>query len=73
MNCVNNETKYLSKCLPPCSGVIITSFSKNKPIDDLESKIKETVSAYGLYTKRTTFPSELKGDNELTDVLSRKI
>ena len=61
MSCIKNVEVDTSKCLPPCSGIILTSFFKSKQTDNLESKISETLSAYGKYTKWSTFPSELKG------------
>ena len=38
LECINNTKIDTSICLPPCAGLIITSFAKSEQSDDLESK-----------------------------------
>ena len=50
-----------SRCLPPCSGLIITSFVKSEKQKDLDSLISQEIFAYDKYKKGFTYPSSLKG------------
>ena len=56
--CVKNLKPDISNCSPPCSGLMVTSFSKSsntKKIEDIFSA--EEISAYNKYTNRTTLIS----------------
>ena len=63
LDCVNkiNVNDFNTKCLPPCSGLMLTSFSKSEPRSNIEHFIPKQVAAYKSYTKWNKFPSELKG------------
>ena len=63
LDCVQNiRLKDLeAQCLAPCSGLILTSFSKSEPKQDLEKFIPSQVAAYKNYTAWAKFPSEMKG------------
>ena len=49
------------ECLPPCSGMILTSFSKMESEDNIEQFMPDLVAAYKNYTKWSKFPSAIKG------------
>ena len=60
-NCAKNVEFKFANCLPPCSGLVVSSFSKtetNKKLDDL---IYNEVISYNNYTKWSEFPEGLKG------------
>ena len=61
LECVNKIRLEPYKCLPPCSGLIITSFSRADPKQNFESLISGEVAAYYKYMKWFEFPSKLKG------------
>jgi len=50
-----------SDCLPPCSGLIISSFTKTDGTKNLESLIDDKFAAYRKFTKWFKFPSGIKG------------
>ena len=58
--CVH-KIKFNFQCLPPCSGLIVTSFSTFDDHNDFENLIANEVSMYEEYTKWTQFPLALKG------------
>ena len=49
------------ECLPPCSGLILTSFSKYKEDKNLPSLISDEVNEYDRYLKWSPLPPELNG------------
>ena len=56
MQCVSNINVDNSKCLKPCSGLIVTSLSKedsNKEFENLNSIIED----YNIYKKITQYPA----------------
>merc|ERR1711868_78211 len=59
MECVNTANTS-SNCLPPCSGSILTSFSKSINGKNLLSILSREIDAYRKYTKWSQFPSDLK-------------
>ena len=61
LECVNKIRLEPFECLPPCSGLIITSFSREDPKNNFESLISGEVAAYYKYMKWFEFPSKLKG------------
>ena len=60
MECINTAN-ISSDCLPPCSGSILTSFSKSINGKNLLSILSREIDAYRKYTKWSQFPSDLKG------------
>ena len=50
-----------SKCLPECSGLILTSFSKSDSKNGIQYLIPSIDAVYKNYTKWAKFPSEMKG------------
>ena len=50
-----------SKCLPECSGLILTSFSKSDSKNAIQHLIPSIDAVYKNYTKWAKFPSEMKG------------
>ena len=61
LDCVQNTTVDTSTCLPPCSGLFVTGFSKSEQGTDSLQLDRATMKAYRNYTKWSAFPSELKG------------
>ena len=60
LKCVNETAVDTRICLKPCSGLIISTFSKyakNKNWDQLENLFKD----YDKYKKHTSVPSDSKG------------
>ena len=60
LKCINNVTVNTSSCLKPCSGLIVTSFSKsaqNTNLADMSLILKD----YDTFKKPTAFPSGLNG------------
>ena len=51
-----------SNCLPPCTGLILTSYSKSTVNNNWEDKILKLVYSYLEYTKWEYLPTELKGN-----------
>ena len=60
LQCIKNISKT-STCLPPCSGVIVTSFLKSSSLKNIDHLVSKDVTAYRKYTKWFQFPSNLKG------------
>ena len=61
LNCAKNIKFEFENCLPPCSGLVVSSFSKtdaNKNLDDL---IYNEIISYEKFTRWTEFPEGLKG------------
>ena len=48
-------------CLPPCSGLILTSYTKTDPVERVEDVITNSLTAYNEYTKWSDYPFGLKG------------
>ena len=64
MKCVNSikiKHGHDSKCKPPCSGLIISSFTKSEPNEKFEKFVTEKFQEYDKYIKWFQFPSGLKG------------
>ena len=59
--CVKNIMISNTDCLPPCSGLILTSFTSTKKDGKLETLFSKEVARYRKYTKWTQFPAGLKG------------
>ena len=66
--CSSNEHECVKKvqndsynCLEPCSGLILTSFIKTDPKENLESLFSNEIAAYNDYSKWLQFPSGIKG------------
>ena len=70
LGCVQNTTVDTSSCLPPCSGLFVTGFSKSEQGTDSFHMDRATLNAYKNYTKWSPFPSELKGRNRVLSVHS---
>ena len=65
-------------CLPPCSGLFVTSFSKFKPEEKLVAVFKPEAENYNKYKKITQNPPGFNGKItlkhevfQLTDILLR--
>ena len=61
--CMKSIKVNASGCLHPCSGLILSSFTKSVESKNLESLISREVIAYRNYTKWFRFPSGIKGEN----------
>ena len=63
LECVHNVRVDTSReCLPPCSGLSVTSFSKSNQMKNIEDLISsKDIAAYNNYTNRVTLPGGLKG------------
>ena len=70
LGCVQNTTVDTSSCLPPCSGLFVTGFSKSEQGTDSFHMDRATLKAYKNYTKWSPFPSELKGRIRLLSQVS---
>ena len=61
------EKNTEKNCLPPCSGLILTSYTKTDPVERVEDVITSSLSAYNEYSKWSDYPFGLRGrlyDNE---------
>ena len=67
--CMKSIKNNRSECLHPCSGLLISSFTKSGEGKDLESLISRDVAAYRNFTKWSRFPSGIKGENKLFNVM----
>ena len=67
--CIKSLKNNRSECLHPCSGLLISSFTKSGEGKDLESLISRDVAAYRNFTKWSRFPSGIKGENNLSNVM----
>ena len=59
-DCVNNVQVNTSNCLPSCSGLTLTSYSKTEN-DNMENVPNEIAEYNTNYRKMFPFPSRLKG------------
>ena len=66
--CVNKIEVNNSNCMPFCSGLILTSFSKNDAKKDMANLLYEEVMAYKQYMKWLEFPHKLKGVIKTCDI-----
>ena len=60
MRCMKKINVDSSLCLKPCSGLVVTSFSKSKINKNLEHIFPDYM-AYNNYKKITAYPSGYKG------------
>ena len=60
MDCINSITVDTSGCLKPCSGLIVTSFTKTQEDRKMDNWLT-VLQDYKIYKKDTPIPSE-KGD-----------
>ena len=60
LKCISNATVNTSSCLKPCSGLIVTSFSKSAQNTNL-ADMYTTFQDYDRYKNLTAFPSGLNG------------
>ena len=56
MECVKKIDSDNSNCLPPCSGLVITGFTKTDPSRNINDLIP-IIEDYDSYKKTTTYPS----------------
>ena len=66
MGCVQTVDVEFSKCVKPCSGMVIASFAKSRNVD-LHNIMSKALSDYNNFTKWKGFPNELKGTNEMIE------
>ena len=62
MICAKKIKVDYSQCLSPCSGIVLTSFSKSTPMKNLEGLLSTEVIEYNQYMKWSPFPDFLKGE-----------
>ena len=62
LECMKSININPIECLHPCSGLILSSFTKSVESKDLESLISRKITTYRNYTKWFEFPSGIKGD-----------
>ena len=60
MNCIDNIKVDTSDCLKPCSGLIVTSFTKTQENRNMDNWLT-VLDDYKVYKKVTTFPSGQMG------------
>ena len=62
LECVNKVNAETSSCLKPCSGLLVTSFSKvNWGLTKGMKKLKPILENYNNYKKITGYPSGENG------------
>ena len=63
LECVNNIIVDTSECLKPCSGLIVSSFSKHIPHQDNEiiENLHLIMRDYNRYKKITRYPAGFDG------------
>ena len=61
IDCVDKVHLNFSECLTLCSGLLITSSTKYRTVENFESLISEEVHAYNKYIQWSDLPSGLKG------------
>ena len=63
MACIHKqrETINITGCLPPCSGLMLTSFYKNEQNINLDHLTSNELNGYKKMTIWHNFPSDLKG------------
>ena len=61
LDCVNNISIDNSSCIKPCSGLIVTSFSKSQENEKLEN-LFPIIGDYNKYKKITPYPAGLTGN-----------
>ena len=68
MKCVKSVMIDSFSCLKPCSGLIVTSFSKNYLNKDLE-EIRTISKAYNEYKIITEYPPGYTGEYTLNNII----
>ena len=61
MDCVKSVKVDTSRCMPSCSGLILTSFSKVDFNKNLDTLIPQEIKTYNKYKKITPHPTGFKG------------
>ena len=66
LNCVANVTVDFSQaqCLPPCEGLMVTSYEKNTMDKDLESLLPKRLVEYEAFKGDVQLPDKIKGHTE---------
>ena len=62
MECIQSVETDFSKCVKPCSGMVIASFTKSGKIN-LQDLMSKALSDYNNLINCKGFPHELKGTN----------
>ena len=60
MECVESVKIDFSKCVKPCSGMVIASIAKSRDVH-LNNLMSNAISDYNNFSKWRRFPQELKG------------
>ena len=61
LDCVKKIGFEFANCLPPCSGLVVSSFSKTETNKKLGDLIYNEIISYDKFTRWTEFPEGLKG------------
>ena len=63
MDCVLSFKADFSKadCLPPCEGLMITSYEKNQLRHNLNEVLRERIKEYEVYKGEIDFPPKIRG------------
>ena len=69
LECVENVTVDTSKCMKSCSGLIVTSFSKEGEEKNLDHLFKPIVDSYNNFKKISAYPFSYKGLEIMHDAL----
>ena len=72
MKCVEDVKVNSTSCLPPCSGLFVTSFSKFKPEEKLVAVFPEAEN-YNKYKKITQHPEGFSSKNIETKIFFVKL
>ena len=62
LDCVKKISTDIQNCLPPCNGLVLTSFSKSEPNQNLSTRVLQNIDTYFKYMDWFEYPSGLKGN-----------
>ena len=59
--CAENLLSDPTECLPPCDGILVTSFIKTENMNEAEVVTPELLMQYNNYKQFVSFPGDIAG------------
>ena len=73
LECVGNVSYNTSKCIKPCNGMMIISYSKSEFNNNLKNYMAASIDSYRNYKKYFKYPFGIKGMNKEQQTADFKI
>ena len=71
-DCVNRIKGEENNCLAPCSGLVVNSFFKTGPNNNIEGLIWEKIATYDKFSEWTTVDKNVPKTDEIGSKVRRK-